>query len=177
MAVTGLQRPDLRTIGDFRKRHLEALAALFVQGPRLCRATGLVKHGHVALAGTRLKANASKPKAMSYGRMRPAEAALAAEVKDWLAKAEAADAAEDAELGPDRRGTGVLSVDGREVARNSMDHSTPITFPEDETFDVGQDTRTPLALLEYRYDVPFKFTGKIDKLTFELGEGQSAAKQ
>ncbi len=65
-------------------------------------------------------------------------------------------------------GTGVLSVDGKEVARNSMDHTTPVTFPEDETFDIGRDTRTPLALLEYRYDVPFKFTGKIAKLTFEL---------
>ena len=68
-------------------------------------------------------------------------------------------------------GTGVLYVDGQEVARNSMDHTTPITFPEDETFDIGQDTRTPLALVEYRYDVPFKFTGKIDKLTFELDPG------
>ena len=65
-------------------------------------------------------------------------------------------------------GTGVLYVDGKEVARNSMEHTTPITFPEDETFDVGQDTRTGVALLEYRYDVPFKFTGKIDKLTFKL---------
>ena len=50
-----------------------------------------------------------------------------------------------------------------------MEHSTPITFPEDETFDVGLDTRTGVALLEYRYDPPFKFTGKIDRLTFELG--------
>jgi arylsulfatase len=66
-------------------------------------------------------------------------------------------------------GTGVLYVDGKEVARNSMEHTTPITFPEDETFDVGQDTRTGVAMLEYRYDVPFKFTGKIDKLTFKLG--------
>ena len=65
-------------------------------------------------------------------------------------------------------GTGVLSVDGKEVARNSMEHTTPITFPEDETFDIGQDTRTGVAMLEYRYDVPFKFTGKIDKLTFKL---------
>jgi arylsulfatase len=65
-------------------------------------------------------------------------------------------------------GTGVLSVDGKEVARKSMDHTTPITFPEDETFDIGEDTRTGVALLEYRYDVPFKFTGKIDKLTFKL---------
>jgi transposase len=104
MAVTGLQRPDFRTISDFRKRHLEALAALFMQVLRLCRAAGLVKLGHVALDGTKLKANASKHKAMSYGRMRSAEAALAAEVKGWLAKAAAADAAEDAELGPDTRG-------------------------------------------------------------------------
>ena len=62
----------------------------------------------------------------------------------------------------------MLSVDGQKVAGNSMDHTTPITFPEDETFGVGQDTRTPLTLVEYRYDVPFKFTGTIDKLTFKL---------
>jgi hypothetical protein len=65
-------------------------------------------------------------------------------------------------------GTGVLSVDGKEAARNSMDHTTPITFPEDETFDIGQDTRTGVAMVEYRYDVPFKFTGQINKLTFHL---------
>jgi arylsulfatase len=65
-------------------------------------------------------------------------------------------------------GTGVLSVDGKEVARNSMEHTTPVTFPEDETFDVGADTRTGVAMLEYRYDSPFRFTGRIDKLTFKL---------
>jgi hypothetical protein len=65
-------------------------------------------------------------------------------------------------------GTGVLYVDGKEVARNSMEHTTPITFPEDETFDIGQDTRTGVAAVEHRYDVPFKFTGKINKLTFKL---------
>ena len=70
-------------------------------------------------------------------------------------------------------GTGVLSVDGKEVARNSMEHTTPITFPEDETFDIGQDTRTGVAMLEYRYDPPFKFTGKINKLTFKLEPEQS----
>jgi hypothetical protein len=63
-------------------------------------------------------------------------------------------------------GTGVLKVDGKEVARNTMENSTPITFPEDETFDVGSDTRTGVAMVEYRYDVPFKFTGTINKLTF-----------
>jgi arylsulfatase A-like enzyme len=65
-------------------------------------------------------------------------------------------------------GSGVLSVDGKEVARNSMEHSIPITLPEDETFDVGQDTRTGVALVEYRYDPPFKFTGRINRLTFKL---------
>ena len=69
-------------------------------------------------------------------------------------------------------GTGVLSVDGKEVARNSMEHTTPVTFPEDETFDIGQDTRTGVAMVEYRYDVPFKFTGKINKLTFKLEPAQ-----
>ena len=71
-------------------------------------------------------------------------------------------------------GTGVLSVDGKEVARNSMEHTTPITFPEDETFDIGQDTRTGVALVKYRYDPPFKFTGKINKLTFKLEPEQQA---
>ena len=65
-------------------------------------------------------------------------------------------------------GTGVLSVDGKEVSRKSMENSTPITFAEDETFDVGLDTRTGVALVEYRYDPPFTFTGTIDKLTFKL---------
>ena len=72
-------------------------------------------------------------------------------------------------------GTGILSVDGKEVARNSMENTTPIMFPEDEDFDVGLDTRTPVAMVEYRYDCPFKFTGKIDKLTFDLGPAQLTA--
>jgi len=81
-----------------------------------------------------------------------------------------------AESGLGKGGVGVLTVDGQEAARKSMDHSTPITFPEDEAFDVGLDTRTPLALIEYRYDCPFKFTGKIDRLTFELGPDLAAEK-
>ena len=72
-------------------------------------------------------------------------------------------------------GTGVLYVDGKEVSRKSMEHSVPITFPEDESFDIGHDTRTGVAMLEYRYDVPFKFTGKINKVTFNLGPEQLTA--
>ena len=65
-------------------------------------------------------------------------------------------------------GTGVLSVDGKEVARNTLEHTTPVTFPEDETFDIGRDTRSGIALLEHRYDPPFRFTGKITNLSFQL---------
>jgi transposase len=112
MAVTGLNRPDFRTISDFRKRHLAALGLLFEQVLRLCREAGLVKLGHVAVDGTKLKANASRhtacpgldPGAMSYKRLQQAEAKLAAEVAGWLAQAEAVDAAEDAAYGADRRG-------------------------------------------------------------------------
>ena len=82
-----------------------------------------------------------------------------------------------AEPGLGKGGTGVLSVDGQAVATNSMEHSTPITFPEDETFDVGSDTRTGVALVEYRYDPPFTFTGTISKLTFNLGPHQLTAEE
>ena len=102
MAVTGMSRPDFRTIAEFRRRHLKALGDLFIQVLRLCRKAGLVKLGHVALDGTKIKANASKHKAMSYGRMREAEAKLQAEVKAWFARAEAADADEDRAHGPER---------------------------------------------------------------------------
>jgi arylsulfatase len=81
------------------------------------------------------------------------------------------------EPGLGKGGTGILSVDGKEVARNTLEHTTPITFPEDETFDVGEDTRTGVALVEYRYDTPFRFTGKIDKLTFKLEPEQEAKAQ
>jgi transposase len=104
MAVTGLSYPDFRTISEFRKRHLGALSGLFVQVLGLCRKAGLVKLGHVALDGTKIKANASKHKAMSYGRMKGAEERLAAEVAGWMKKAAAQDAAEDRQHGGERRG-------------------------------------------------------------------------
>jgi transposase len=98
------QRPDFRTLSDFRKQHLPALANLFVQVLKLCQRAGLVKLGHIALDGTKVKANASKHKAMSYGRMGTEEARLTAEVQRLLTQAEAADARDDAAYGPDRRG-------------------------------------------------------------------------
>lgn len=75
------QRPDFRTLSDFRKQHLLALAELFVQVLKLCRHAGLVTLGHIAVDGTKLKANASKHKAMSYGRMVTEEVRLTAEVQ------------------------------------------------------------------------------------------------
>ena len=96
--------PGFRTISDFRKRHLEGLEGLFVQVLRLCQKAGMVKLGHVALDGTKMKANASKHKAMSYGRMKKTEAQLRSEVAELLRRAEEIDAAEDAEYGHDKRG-------------------------------------------------------------------------
>ena len=93
--IAALDPPDFRTISDFRKRHLRALAALFLQVLKLCEKAGLVKLGHVALDGTKIKANASKHKAMSYERMKKREAELHAEVDRMLAAAEAADAQDD----------------------------------------------------------------------------------
>ena len=95
MMIVAGDPPDFRTISEFRRRHLEALAGLFVQVLRLAEVAGLVKLGHVALDGTKIKANASKHKAMSYERMKKREAELKAEVDRWLEAAEAADAEED----------------------------------------------------------------------------------
>ncbi|MGH9611207.1 MAG: transposase, partial [Bryobacteraceae bacterium] len=102
MIVSG-DPPDFRTISEFRRRHLKALAGLFVQVLKLAEKAGLVKLGHVALDGTKIKANASKHKAMSYERMKKREAELQAEVEGWLKAAEAADAQEDKLYG-DKRG-------------------------------------------------------------------------
>ena len=102
MMIAALDPPDHRTICDFRKRYLAALAGLFVQVLKLAEKAGLVKLGHVALDGTKIKANASKHKAMSYARMRQRDAELLAEVDRWLAAAEAADTEEDAVHGRKR---------------------------------------------------------------------------
>ena len=96
--------PDFRTISDFRKDHLAALAGLFHQVLELCREAGLVKLGHVALDSTKVRANASKHKAMSYGRMKEKEAQLAAEVSELLRRAEEVDEEEDRRYGRDKRG-------------------------------------------------------------------------
>jgi transposase len=96
--------PDFRTIADFRKTHLAALTGFFEQVLHLARDLGTLRVGRVAVDGSKIKANASKHKAMSYGRMKEKRKQLRDEVQALLAQAEAADAAEDAEYGADRRG-------------------------------------------------------------------------
>jgi len=96
--------PDFRTISDFRKDHLKALSGLFLQVLKLCQKAGLVKLGHISLDGTKIKANASKHKAMSYKRMKEEEARLKAEIREMLQKAGAVDEEEDRRYGKDKRG-------------------------------------------------------------------------
>jgi transposase len=96
--------PDYRSIARFRRRHLDAVDDLFIQVLVLCSEAGLVKLGRVALDGTKLRASASRRKAMSYGRLGPRIEQLKAEVAAILAEAEATDLAEDEEFGEDKRG-------------------------------------------------------------------------
>src|SRR5580693_35794 len=102
--LSGDQHPDHATIAEFRKRHLDALSGLFTQALLLCWEAGLVKLGHVAIDGTKIKANASKHKAMSYKRMNETEARLKQEIDALLAAAEKTDAEEDAQHGKERHG-------------------------------------------------------------------------
>jgi transposase len=104
MFLAGQARPDHKTISEFRRRHLDAFEALFLDILHLCQAAGLVQLGRVALDGTKVKADASKHKAMSYARMDEREAALEAEVRRILEEAEATDRAEDELYGEDARG-------------------------------------------------------------------------
>lgn len=97
--LAGGAQPHFTTVNEFRATHLEALGGLFVQVLKACQSEGLVKLGHVAIDGTKMKANASKHKAMSYERMQKDDARLRAEIQEWFERAEAVDAEEDALYG------------------------------------------------------------------------------
>jgi transposase len=102
--IVGEDIPDFRTISDFRKTHLARLEALFLEVLKLCALAGLARVGTIALDGTKVKANASRHKAMSYDRMKEDEKRLEEEIARLMAEAEATDAAEDAKHGRGRRG-------------------------------------------------------------------------
>jgi transposase len=109
--------PDHRTISDFRKRHLGALQHIFVQILRLCRQSGLVKFGHISVDGTKIKANASKHKSMSYGRMKEDIVRLEKEIQTLMSEAERADDRDDRTYGKDKRGDELPSELARRESR------------------------------------------------------------
>ena len=110
-------QPDYRTIAEFRRRHLGPLSKLFLQVLRLCQESGLVKLGHVSLDSTKVKANASKHKAMSYDRMLKSEIQLEKEIRDLLENAQNVDEEEDRQYGKDKRGDELPEELSRRVSR------------------------------------------------------------
>jgi transposase len=147
------EHPDHDSIAGFRKRHLDALAGLFVQVLRLCQAAGLVKVGHVALDGTKIQANASKHKAMSYARMEAAEQQLAAEVQALLEQAQHADAAEDAAYGRGRRGDDLPAELARRETRLAAIRAAKAaleTEAQEQAARDAEEARAKLAAREQR---------------------------
>jgi transposase len=144
------QHPDHASIAEFRKRHLEALSGLFVQVLALCQKTGLVKLGHVALDGTKVKANASKHKAMSYERMTETEKKLEAEVASLLAKAQAADAAEDEQYGKDRRGDELPAELARRESRLAKIREAKAALEQEAKEQAAREAEATRAKLEER---------------------------
>ena len=104
MILAGSNKPDFRTLNDFRLRHLQALRGLFKQVLKLCRKKGLLQGRHVAIDGTKAKANASKHSAMSYGRMKQEDKRISKEIDDWFKEADRVDADEDRRYGKDKQG-------------------------------------------------------------------------
>jgi transposase len=111
------QAPDFRSVARFRRRHLDALKALFVEVLGLCREAGMVRLGRVALDGSKVRANASRRKAMSYKRMTERETDLTAQVDKLMADAEATDVAEDERFGPDGRDDDLAGEMARRTSR------------------------------------------------------------
>ncbi|MCB0311010.1 MAG: IS1182 family transposase [Bdellovibrionales bacterium] len=117
MAVSAMNQPDYRTVSKFRKRHLSALGGLFVQVLNLCKQAGLVKLGHVALDGSKVKANASKRRSKSYSHLRAQERVLREEVSSWFTKADAVDAQEDELYGQESNGDEIPEWMGNKALR------------------------------------------------------------
>jgi transposase len=149
------QHPDHASIAAFRQRHLGELRKLFLQVLRLCQAAGLVKLGHVALDGTKVKANASKHKAMSYGRMVESEARLKQEIEELLRRAERTDAAEDTQFGKERSGDELPEELRRRESRLSKIREAMAQLEAEakaEAEDKKQEAEEKLAERERRKD-------------------------
>jgi transposase len=151
--------PDFRTIADFRKTHLTALRGFFEQVLRLAHELGAPRVGRVALDGSKVKANASKHKAMSYGRMREKQRQLREEVTQLLAQADAADAAEDAQYGVDRRGDELPAELQRRESRLTRIREAKRALEaraKDEAAATGQPTESakPDVKMQYNFTDP-----------------------
>ena len=153
------EHPDHDTFAEFRKRHLEALAGLFTQALLLCEKAGLVKLGHVAIDGTKIKANASKHKAQSYARMGETEARLKAEIEALLKQAEDVDAAEDAQYGKGRRGDELPEELARRESRLKKIAQAKAELEQEARERAGQERAAAEAKLAARRDEE-KRTGK-----------------
>ena len=138
------QHPDHDSISSFRQAHLQSLAELFTQALRLCDKAGLIKLGHVAIDGTKLKANASKHKAMSYERMVEKEKQLREEVDKLLAQAAQADADEDAQYGKGKRGDELPAELARRVAEGRNQLVGASTEPPQPSKSVAETMRDKL---------------------------------
>lgn len=149
--LTADQHPDHDSIATFRSRHMAALAELFFQVFELCRHAGLVSFGHVALDGTKIEANASKHKAMSYGRMEKKAEDLRREIAELLQKAEATDAAEDALYGKGVRGDELPEELSRrekrlakiELAMRELEAEARKKAKDDDSGDDESDSSSP----------------------------------
>ena len=133
------QAPDFRSVARFRRRHLDALAGLFVEVLALCQRAGMVKLGRVALDGSKVRANASRRKAMSYKRMTEREAKLQAEVDDLLADAEATDTSEDDQFGPDGRDDDLAGEMARRESRLAKIRRAKSDLEADAKHHAGAD--------------------------------------
>lgn len=144
------QHPDHDSISEFRKRHLKVLSGLFVQVLRLCQKAGLVKLGHVALDGTKIKANASKHKAMSYERMCKAEQELEQEVERLLKRAEEVDRAEDKEYGQGKRGDELPAELARRESRLKKIREAKAELEEEARDRAAKEAAQAQAKIEQR---------------------------
>jgi len=140
-------QPDHRTIGDFRKRHIESLRHLFVESLRLCQEAGLVKFGHIALDGTKMKANASKHKAMSYGRMKQDITRLKQEIAQLLDQAEETDAREDEQYGKDKRGDELPEELSRRETRLARIKEAKRALEEEAKKNKNNDEHIPPSMM------------------------------
>ena len=139
--VSANQHPDHDSICDFRKRHLEALGRLFLQVLKICQRTGLVKLGQVALDGTKVRANASKHKAMSYGRMKRAEEDLERQIWELFEKAEAADTDEDQRHGKGERGWDLVGEFRRRDSRLRKIREAMAALEEEARVEAAQKAK------------------------------------